>query len=434
MNENDYCCDHTTCLASLKGFPTMPDRDRIASLAPREDFPIFSRMVHEKPLVYLDSAATSQKPLAVLDAMDEYYRRMNANVHRGVYTISEEASAAYEAARKAVATFIHARSVREIIFTRNTTEGLNLLAHSWGMTNLHAGDVVLLTEMEHHSNLVPWQMVASQTGARLEFVPVLDDGTLDLAAYAKLLERFTPKVVSFSLMSNVLGTIPPAKEMITQAHAAGAIVFCDGAQAVAHLPVDVRDLGCDALAFSSHKMLGPTGIGVLYGTRALLENMEPFMGGGDMIREVHLRDYMPNDLPWKFEAGTPAIAEAIGLHAAIRYLTDLTMTRVAAQEDDLAAYMISALQEIPGARVVGPLAGARGATVSFTMEGIHPHDLATLLDADGIAIRAGHHCAQPLHERFGLPATARASASVYTSSEDIDALAASLRHAVTIFA
>ncbi|MBA3824761.1 MAG: cysteine desulfurase [Ktedonobacterales bacterium] len=404
----------------------------LASLAAREDFPILSQMVHGKPLVYLDSTATAQKPLAVLDAMDRYYRTTNANVHRGAYALSEAASTHYEDARKKVARFIHARSVREVIFTRNATEGLNLVAQTWGLANIGAGDLIVLTEMEHHSNLVPWQMLAARTGAILDFIPVTDDGLLDQAAYAQLLER-SPKLVAFSLMSNVLGTITPAQTMIAQAHAAGAVVVCDGAQSVAHLPTDVRELDCDFLAFSAHKMLGPTGIGVLYGKRALLEAMPPFMGGGDMIREVHLRSFTTNELPWKFEAGTPAIAEAIGLGAAVDYLSALGMAAVADHEAALAAQMIALLSTLPAVRIIGPLSGPRGAVVSFTVADMHPHDLATLLDADGIAVRAGHHCAQPLMERFGLPATARASAYVYTNGAEIAALVAGVDRASMLF-
>ncbi len=411
----------------------------IAPLAPREDFPILARQVHGKNLVYLDSTASSQKPLAVIEATDLFYRTYNANVHRGAYVLSEESSAAYEGARKKVARFIHARSSREVIFTRNATESINLVAYTWGMANIHAGDVILLTEMEHHSNIVPWQILAARTGAELVYIPVTDEGLLDLDTYARLLEERQPKLVAFSLMSNVLGTIPPAQTMIAQAHAAGATVLCDGAQYVAHCPTDVRELDCDFLAFSGHKMLGPTGIGVLWGKRAILEAMPPFLGGGDMIREVHLHDFTPNDLPWKFEAGTPAIAEGIGLGVAVDYLTQLGMDQVAAHEEALTRYMLDRLSAVAGRsgakglRIVGPTSGPRGAVVSFTMEGIHPHDLATLLDQDGIAIRAGHHCAQPLMERFGLPATARASAYVYTSSADIDALVASVERAKNVF-
>ncbi len=408
-------------------------RTTIDALAPRADFPILAREINGRPLIYLDSAASSQKPASVIDAMDAYYRTHNANVHRGAYTLSEEASAAYEGARTAVARFVNARASREIVFTRNATESLNLVAQTWGLANLKSGDRVLLTEMEHHSNLVPWQMLAERTGATLDFVPVTDEGRLDLDAYARLLER-APRLVSFTLMSNVLGTITPAQGMIERAHAAGAVVVCDGAQGVPHLPIDVRVLDCDFLAFSSHKMLGPTGIGVLYGKRVLLVAMPPFLGGGDMIREVHLRSFTPNDLPWKFEAGTPAIAEAVGLGAAVAYLSRLGMARVAEHEARLAAYLIARLRAIPGLRVVGPVEGERGAVVSFTIDGMHPHDLATLLDRDGIAIRAGHHCAQPLMERFGLPATARASAYVYSTSAEIDALAQSIERARALFA
>ncbi len=406
----------------------------IEALAPRADFPILARPIHDHPLIYLDSTATSQKPASVLDAMDFYYRQTNANVHRGAYTLSEEASEQYEQARRHIARFLHAHSWREIIFTRNTTEGINLLAWTWGLTQLKAGDTILLTEMEHHSNLVPWQILAQRTGAQLAFVPVREDGRLDLDAYRQLLEAHTPKLVAFSLMSNVLGTIPPARLMVELAHAAGATVFCDGAQSVAHLPTDVRDLDCDALAFSGHKMLGPTGIGVLYGKRALLEALPPFMGGGDMIGEVHLHAFTPNALPWKFEAGTPAIAEVIGLAAAITYLEQLEMARVAAHETALVDYMLTRLSAIPGLRIIGPTdAVDRGAVVSFTLAELHPHDLATLLDRDGIAIRAGHHCAQPLMERFAVPATARASAYVYTTSAEIDSLGDAIERARRLF-
>lgn len=406
----------------------------IASLAPVSDFPILERLIHGKHMAYLDSTASSQKPVAVLDAMETYYRQTNANVHRGAYTLSEEASEQYENARKTIAKFIHARSVREVIFTRNATESINLVAQTWGWANLHAGDVVLLTEMEHHSNIVPWQILAQRQGIRLVFTPVLDNGRLDHTAYAALLEQHRPKLVAFSLMSNVLGTMPPAQAMIEQAHAIGAIVLCDGAQYVAHHRTDVRALGCDFLAFSGHKMLGPTGIGVLWGKRELLESMPPFMGGGDMIREVTLEGYIPNELPWKFEAGTPAIAEVIGLGAAIDYLSQLGMDNVASHEQAMTAYMLERILEVQGVEIIGPIDPQdRGAVVSFTMEGIHPHDLATLLDRDGIAIRAGHHCAQPLMERFHVPATARASAYVYTTSADIDALIEGLEHARTAF-
>ncbi len=406
----------------------------IKSLAPREDFPILAQSVRGVPLVFLDSAASSQKPRQVIDSMSQYYETCHANVHRGAYYLSEQASARYENARITIAKFIHARSAKEIIYTRNTTEGLNVIAQTWGLQNIHSGDVILLTEMEHHSNIVPWQMLAQRSGAKLVYTPVTDDGRLDTDTYYRLLREQTPKLVSFSLMSNVLGVIPPAKEMIAAAHSAGAVVICDGAQYTAHYPTDVRDLDCDFLAFSGHKMLGPTGIGILYGKRALLEAMPPFLGGGDMIREVHLQSFSAAELPWKFEAGTPAIAEVIGLEAAIMYLQNLQMTRVAEHDRAITEYTLGRLSELPWAHVIGPVSAEnRGATISFTIDGLHPHDAATLLDRDGIAVRAGHHCAQPLMERFNIPATARASGYVYTTSDEIDALIASLRKAHAAF-
>ncbi len=403
----------------------------------RKDFPILSRQVHGKPLVYLDSTASSQKPRAVIDVMSDYYQNYNANVHRGVYEISEEATARMEKARVKVARFINARQSKQVIFTRNATESINLVAYSWGSANIAAGDLIVLTEMEHHSNLVPWQLLAQRNGARLEFVPVTDDGVLDLDMYAKLLEQ-QPKLVAFTHMSNVLGTINPAQQMIAQAHAAGAVVLVDAAQSVPHLPVDVQALDVDFLCFSGHKMLGPTGIGVLYGKRDLLEAMPPFMGGGDMIRRVGLRESSWNDLPWKFEAGTPAIAEAIGLGAAVDYLNSLGMEHVLEHEQELTLYAFERLQAIPGLTIYGPRvdAGAaqRGGVLSFTLGDIHPHDLASILDQEvGVAVRAGHHCAQPLMERFNLSATARASFYVYTIPEDIDVLVEGLHKAVQIF-
>jgi cysteine desulfurase/selenocysteine lyase len=400
----------------------------------RQDFPLLAREVHGKPLVYLDSTASSQKPNAVIEAMTMYYQGYNANVHRGVYEISEEATAAMEKARMKVARFIHARQSKQVIFTRNTTESINLVAYSWGGTNLSAGDLIILTEMEHHSNLVPWQLLAQRTGARLEFVPVSDDGLLRLDVYEQLLKQ-QPKLVAFTHMSNVLGTINPAQEMIAQAHAAGAIVLLDAAQSVPHLPVDVQALDVDFLCFSAHKMLGPTGIGVLYGKKALLESMPPFMGGGDMIRTVHLRESTWNDLPWKFEAGTPAIAEAIGFGTAINYLSSLSMEWVRQHEREVTAYALEQLQQIPGLTIYGPNdIDKRGGVVSFTLGDIHPHDLASILDQEvGVAIRAGHHCAQPLMERYNLAATARASFYIYTLPEEIDMLVKGLHIALQIF-
>ncbi len=399
----------------------------------REDFPILSRMVHGKPLVYLDSTASSQKPRSVIEAMSSYYETTHANVHRGVYELSEEATARMERARVKTARFINARQSKQVIFTRNTTESINLVAYSWGYANIHAGDLIVLTELEHHSNLVPWQLLAQRSGARLEFVPISDDGLLRLDIYAQLLEQ-QPKLVAFTHMSNVLGTINPVQEMIALAHAAGAVVLIDAAQSVPHLPVDVQALDADFLCFSAHKMLGPTGIGVLYGKRDLLEGMPPFMGGGDMIRRVGLRESTWNDLPWKFEAGTPAIAEAIGLGAAVDYLNALGMEHVAAHEQEITAYAMEQLRQVPGLTIYGPEASQRGGVISFTLGDIHPHDLASILDQQvGVAVRAGHHCAQPLMERFGLAATARASFYVYTIKQDVDTLVQGLHQALEIF-
>ena len=404
------------------------------TLAIREDFPILKRQVHGKRLVYLDSGASSQKPASVLEAMDHYYQTSHANVNRGVYVLSEEATEAMEQARHKVARFIRAKSAKQVIFTRNTTESINLVAYSWGNVNIRAGDVLLLTEMEHHANLVPWQLLAARTGARLEFVPITEEGLLDQAEYTRLLEQTHPKLVAFTAMSNVLGTITPAKEMIAQARAAGAVVLLDGAQSVPHLPTDVQDLDCDFLVFSGHKMLGPTGIGVLYGRRDLLEAMPPFLTGGDMIREVHLRSATWNDLPYKFEAGTPAIAETVGLAAAIDYLNGLGMEFVQHHEQEVTRYALERLSAVEGLTIYGPPAAQRGGVVSFTLGDIHPHDLAQILDNEGVCVRAGNHCAQPLIEKLGLPATARASFYLYTMPEEIDALAEALEKAKTIFA
>lgn len=399
----------------------------------RQDFPLLARQVHGKPLVYLDSTASSQKPRSVIEAMSEYYQLYNANVHRGVYEISEEATARMEKARVRVARLINARQSKQVIFTRNTSESINLVAYSWGGANIHAGDLIVLTELEHHSNLVPWQLLAQRTGARLEFIPVSDEGLLRLDVYERLLAEH-PKLVAFAHMSNVLGTITPAREIIARAHAAGAVTLVDAAQSVPHLPVDVQELDADFLCFSGHKMLGPTGIGVLYGRRELLEAMPPFMGGGEMIRSVHLRTSTWNDLPWKFEAGTPAIAEAIGLGAAVEYLEALGMQQVHRLEQEITAYAMQRLASVPGLTIYGPPADQRGGVVSFTLADIHPHDLASILDQEqGVAIRAGHHCAQPLMERYGLAATARASFYIYTVPADIDTLIAGLHRALEVF-
>ena len=388
----------------------------------RKDFPVFQRETKPgTPLVYLDSTATSQKPLAVIEAMNQFYRRSNANIHRGVHTLAEESTRLYEEARVKIAKFINAPSAHQVIYTRNTTESINLVAHSWARANLRAGDLVILTEMEHHSNLVPWHMLQAERGIELDFIAVTEEGLLDLDVYKAMLSR-APKLVSFTHMSNVLGTINPAAEVIRLAHEAGAITLVDAAQSVPHLSVDVQALDADFLAFSAHKMCGPTGIGILYGRMELLESMPPFLGGGDMIKEVKLRSYRPNSLPYKFEAGTPAIAEAVGFGAAVEYLSSLGMDAIAAHEHELTEYALERLEEVPGVRVLGPEAKYKGGVVAFTLDGVHPHDVAQILDQDGIAIRAGHHCAQPLHEKFGLPATSRASFYLYNTKEEVDLL------------
>ena len=364
--------------------------------------------------------------------MDRYYRWSNANIHRGVHVLAEEATMLYEDARRNVAGFIGARDSREIIFTRNTTEAINLVAYSWGRANLQAGDVIILTEMEHHSNLVPWQMLAQERQVRLEFIPVTDDGLLDMEEYQKLL-MLAPKLVAFTQMSNVLGTINPAGEIIRLAHDAGAITLVDGAQSVPHIPVNVVDLDVDFLAFSAHKMCGPMGSGVLYGKTALLEKMPPFLGGGDMIRKVMLRSYAPNSIPHKFEAGTPAVAEAVGLSAAVDYLNSIGMDAIAAHEHEIVSYALEQLNQIPGVRILGPDADRKGGVVSFTMDIAHPHDVAQILDRHGIAVRAGHHCAMPLHDRYQIPATTRASFYIYSTREEVDHLVQGLEQVKAIF-
>jgi len=399
----------------------------------RLDFPILKREVHPGvPLVYLDSTATTQKPIQVIQAMDEYYRSYNANVHRGVHTLAEEATAAYEGARQRVAEFIHAQSAREIIFTRNTTESINLVALTWGRTYLREDDLVILTEMEHHSNLVPWQILSAEKGIRLEFIPITTDGILELDAYRKLLEQM-PRLVSFTHMSNVLGTINPAKEIVQMAHDAGAITMIDGAQSVPHFPVDVQDLGVDFLAFSSHKMCGPTGIGVLYGKIALLNDMPPFLGGGEMIKRVLLRSFTPNEVPHKFEAGTPAIAEAVGLDVAIDYVAQVGMDKIAEHETEIISYALKRLEEVPQVHVLGPEANQKGGVAAFTFDGVHPHDVAQVLDRSGIAVRAGHHCAMPLHEKFNIPATTRASFYLYNTMDEVDCLIEGLYQVKQLF-
>lgn len=400
----------------------------------RADFPILDQEVHPgKRLVFLDSAASSQKPRQVIEAMRRYYEHDHANVHRGIHVLSERATAAYEGAREKVRAFINARSSREIIFTRNTTESINLVAHTWGRANLRPGDVVVLSEMEHHSNIVPWQILAGQIGFRLRYIPITDEGLLDLDAYAALLRDEPVKLVSVMHVSNVLGTVNPVKEMIAQAHAAGALFLVDGAQSVPHLAVDVQALDVDFLAFSGHKMAGPTGIGVLYGKRALLEAMPPFLGGGEMIKKVTLEGSTWNDLPHKFEAGTPAIAQAVGLGAAVDYLSALGMDNILAHEKLVVNYALDRLSEIPGLTVYGPGPEHRNGVAAFTVQGVHAHDVAQLLDAEGVAVRAGHHCAMPLHQRLGVVATARASFYIYNTRDEVDALVEAIYNARRVF-
>jgi cysteine desulfurase/selenocysteine lyase len=386
----------------------------------RADFPILKRTVHGKPLIYLDSTATSQKPQSVLDAMDDYYTTCNANIHRGVYQISEEATRRYEEARARIARFIGARSSREIVYTRNATEAMNLVAYSWGRANLREGDVVLLSKMEHHSNLVPWHILARERGIVLRYLDVTPRGTLALDNLHDMLEGV--RLVSVTHMSNVLGTINPVEQIIAEAHSVGALVMLDAAQSVPHLPVNVKAMDVDFLAFSGHKMCGPTGIGVLYGKKDLLKNMPPFLGGGDMISTVTLEEFTPNELPWKFEAGTPAIAEAIGLGAAVDYLSAIGMAEIHRREQELTVYALEKIRGLPGVTVYGPDAGEKGGVIAFEIEGAHPHDIATVFDSEGICVRAGHHCCQPLMHHLGVAALARASFYVYTRFEDIDAL------------
>jgi cysteine desulfurase/selenocysteine lyase len=400
--------------------------------AVRRDFPILSQRIDGKPLVYLDSAATSQKPQAVIDAVSRFYATGNANVHRGVYRLSEAATAAFEGARARVAAFLNAPSAREIVFTRGTTESINLVAQSFLRPRLRPGDEILLTEMEHHSNIVPWQLVAGQTGAVLRVAPISDDGELDVAALERLLGERT-RLVAVAHISNALGTVNPIERITALAHARGVPVLVDGAQSAPHLAADIRAFGCDFFACSSHKMFGPTGVGVLYGRAALLEEMPPWQGGGDMIASVAFEKSTWAAIPSKFEAGTPDVAGIIGLGAAVDYLSTLDRTAVAAHEAGILDYAVRRLSEVPGIRLIGT--AARKASVqSFVMEGAHPHDIATILDADAVCIRAGHHCTQPLMARMGVPATARASFALYSSTADVDALVAGLERVRRVMA
>jgi len=398
----------------------------------RRDFPILARKVHGKPLVYLDNAATSQKPRQVIQALDHYYSAVNANVHRGVHFLSESATEAYEGAREKIRRFVNAEHRHEIIFVRGTTEAINLVAQSYGRSALEEGDEILISAMEHHSNIVPWQILCEQTGAKLCVVPINDDGELLLDEYERLLGPRT-RLVAIVHVSNALGTINPVREVIARAHARGVPVLLDGAQAVPHLRVDVRALDCDFYAFSGHKMFGPTGIGALYGKSALLDAMPPYQGGGDMIRLVTFEKTHYNELPYKFEAGTPNIADAIGLGAAIDYLESVGLVDVAAHEADLLAYATEALSSIEGLRLIGT-ARQKAGVLSFVLDDVHAHDVGTILDREGIAIRAGHHCAMPVMQRFGVPATARASLALYNIREDIDALHRALLRVKEIFA
>ena len=398
----------------------------------REDFPILQQTVNGKPLVYLDSTSTSQKPEAVLRAMDEYYRRFNANAHRGVYYLAEEATARFEGARKKIQKFINAKSYREIVYTRNATEALNLVAYTWARQNIRAGDEIVTTLLEHHSNIVPWQLLAREKNATLQFIEVDDQARLRPDHIEQFITAKT-KLVAVTMMSNVAGTITPLKAIIERAHAVGAVVVVDGAQGVPHSPVDVQALDCDFLAFSGHKMLGPF-LGILYGKRALLEAMPPFLGGGDMIREVYRDRATWNELPHKFEAGTPAIAEAVGMGAAIDYLNTLGMENVRAHERDLIAYALRKFRELDGVRVIGPQdPEQRGAVLSFDLAGVHPHDVAQIFDREGLCVRAGHHCAMPLHEHYGLAATTRASFYVYNTPEEVDKLVETISKVRQIF-
>jgi len=399
----------------------------------RADFPVLERRVNGKPLVYLDSAATSQKPTAVIEAMSDFYRHSNANVHRGVYALGREATEQFEGARERVAAFAGWEAATTI-FTRNATEALNLVAYAWGRQNVGAGDEILITEMEHHSNIVPWQLLCQERGARLRYLPVSDEGTLSLDELDAVLAEGRVKLVSVVHVSNVLGTINPVAEIVARARAAGAVTVVDGSQAVPQLPFDVSDVGADFYAWTGHKALGPTGIGVLHGRRELLESMPPFLAGGDMISRVDFESSTWNELPWKFEAGTSAIAEGVGLGAAVDYLNEAGMEAIRAHERELTAYALERLPEIPGMHIFGPLdPGRRGGVVSFALEGIHPHDIAEICDREAVCVRAGHHCAQPLMRRLGIAATARASFQLYNTRADVDRLVDALHDARSVF-
>ncbi len=399
----------------------------------REDFPLLKRRMHGKPLVYLDTAATSQKPQRVIDALLRYYQESNANVHRGIYQIAEEATMGYEEARGKVARFIHAVRPEEVVFTRSTSEAINLVRYTWGRANVGPGDEIILTEMEHHSNLVPWQLLAAEKGAKLKFIPFDGQGFLALDEYRRLLSGRT-KLVALTHQSNVLGTINPIAEITAQAHAVGATVLVDGAQSAPHMPVDVQALGIDFFAFSGHKMCGPTGAGAIWGRYALLEAMPPFHGGGEMIMRVQLERSTYKDPPHKFEAGTPDIADCTVWGDAVDYLEEIGMAAIREHERDITGYALQRLADVPGLRIFGPTdLDRRGGAVAFELEGVHPHDVAQVLDQEGVAVRAGHHCAQPLHARLGVAATARASFYLYNTTADVDALARGLETVRKLF-
>jgi cysteine desulfurase/selenocysteine lyase len=397
----------------------------------RKDFPILGQEVHGHPLVYLDNAATTPKPLTVIEATDRYYREMNANIHRGVHLLSQKATEAYEAARERTRAFLNAESANEIIFTRGATEGINLVAQTWGRKNIQAGDEIILSALEHHSNIVPWQMLAEEKGARLRVVPIDDDGEFLLEEYKKLLSNKT-KLVAVTQVSNALGTVTPIAEIIRLAHEKGAVVLVDGAQAVAHVPVDMRALDCDFYVFSAHKLYGPTGVGVLYGKLKTLNAMPPYQGGGDMIATVTFEKTTYKKAPYKFEAGTPNIAGGVALTAALDYVQNVGLSAIAAHEHDLLVYGTEKLSKIPGLRLIGT-AKQKAGVISFTLGDIHPHDIGTILDRQGVAIRAGHHCAQPVMDRFQIPATARASFALYNTMEEIDKLDQAIRKVLEVF-
>ena len=406
-------------------------RDIFDAAKVRKNFPALNQKIYGKPLVYLDNAATTQKPKAVIDALERYYSSENANIHRGIYYLSQQATNAYEGVRARVRQFLNARSSDEIIFVRGATEGINLVAQSYGRTYVKKGDEIVVSVMEHHSNIVPWQMLCDEAGARLRVIPINDEGEILMGEYEKLLNERT-RLVSITHVSNVIGSINPVKEMVEKAHGRGIPVLVDGAQAVPHLKVDVQDLDCDFLVFSGHKMFGPTGIGVLYGKSELLEKMPPYQGGGDMISSVTFEKTVYNKIPYKFEAGTPHIAGVIGLGRAIDFLNETGIEEIAAYEEELLRVATKALEAVPGLRLIGT-ARKKSAIVSFVLKEVHPHDIGTILDRQGVAIRAGHHCAMPLMQRFGVPATARASFAFYNTREDVDALCRALGKVYEVF-